>query len=219
MRRIQLPTLTKTACWFSAGGGLTIVLVPHVTQLLGAINAGDPKAADQLLPLVYGELRKLAAVRLANEKPGQTLQPTALVHEAWLKIAGDGNQPFANRRHFFKAAAGAMQQILIDSARRKQRLKHGGQLVGEELHESRIAMSVPSEELLAVNDALATLALEDPEAAEVVRMRYFAGMTVAEIATALDLAPRTVDRHWAFARAWLKRKIRGTSLSGPGGPA
>jgi RNA polymerase sigma factor (TIGR02999 family) len=192
--------------------------VPHVTQLLGAITAGDPKAADQLLPLVYGELRKLAAVRLANEKPGQTLQPTALVHEAWLKIAGDGDQPFANRRHFFKAAAGAMQQILIDIARRKQRLKHGGQLVGEELHESRIAMSAPSEELLAVNDALATLALEDPEAAEVVRMRYFAGMTVAEIATALDLAPRTVDRHWAFARAWLKRTIR-SSLSGPGDPA
>ena len=185
-----------------------------VTQILDAIQHGDPQAAEELLPLVYQELRKLAAVRLANEKPGQTLQPTALVHEAWLKIAGDGNQPFANRRHFFKAAAGAMQQILIDVARRKQRIKHGGKLVGEELHESRIATSVPSEELLAVNDALVTLALEDPEAAEVVRMRYFAGMTVAEIATALDLAPRTVDRHWAFARAWLKRTIR-SSLSGP----
>jgi len=191
--------------------------MPDVTQLLSAIDAGDPKAADQLLPLVYGELRKLAVVRMANEKAGQTLQPTALVHEAWLKIAGDGNQPFANRRHFFKAAAGAMQQILIDIARRKQRLKHGGKLVGEELHESRIAMCVPSEELLAVNDALATLALEDPQAAEVVQMRYFVGMTVPEIAAALDLAPRTVDRHWAFARAWLKRTIR-TSLSGPAGP-
>jgi len=127
----------------------------EVTELLSAIDAGDPKAADQLLPLVYEELRKLAVVRMANEKPGQTLQPTALVHEAWLKIAGDGQQHFANRRHFFKAAAGAMQQILIDIARRKQRLKHGASLSGEELHESRIAMSVPSEELLAVNDALA----------------------------------------------------------------
>jgi len=188
-----------------------------VTQLLSAIDAGDPKAADQLLPLVYGELHKLAVVRMANEKAGQTLQPTALVHEAWLKIAGDGNEHFANRRHFFKAAAGAMQQILIDIARRKQRLKHGGDQSGEELHESRIAMSVPSEELLAVNDALAALALEDPQAEEVVQMRYFVGMTVPEIAAALDLAPRTVDRHWAFARAWLKRTIR-SSLSGTASP-
>ena len=166
-----------------------------VTHILDRVQQGDPKAADELLPLVYEELRKLAVVRMANEKPGQTLQPTALVHEAWLKIAGDGQQHFANRRHFFKAAAGAMQQILIDIARRKQRLKHGANQLGEELHESRIAMSVPSEELLAVNDALATLALEDPQAAEVVRMRYFVGMTVPEIAAALDLAPRTVDRH------------------------
>jgi RNA polymerase sigma factor (TIGR02999 family) len=188
-------------------------LVGDVTQILEAAQEGDPKAADQLLPLVYEELRKLAVVRMAHEKPGQTLQPTALVHEVWLKIAGDGHQHFANRRHFFKAAAGAMQQILIDNARRKQRLKHGANQTGEELHESRIAISVPSEELLAVNDALATLAVEEPEAAEVVRLRYFVGMTVPEIAAALDLAPRTVDRHWAFARAWLKRSIR-MSLSG-----
>ncbi len=187
-----------------------------LTQLLSAIDAGDPKAAGELLPLVYEELRKLAVVRMANEKPGQTLQPTALVHEAWLKIAGDGNEHFANRRHFFKAAASAMQQILIDNARRKQRLKHGANLVGDELHESRIAMSVPTEELLAVNDALAALALEDPQAAEVVQLRYFVGMTVPEIAAALELAPRTVDRHWAFARAWLKRAIR-ASLSGSAG--
>ena len=188
-----------------------------VTQLLNAIDAGDPTAADQLLPLVYEELRKLAVVRMANEKAGATLQPTALVHEAWLKIAGQGNEQFANRRHFFKAAATAMQQILIDHARRRQRVKHGGHLAGEELHESRIAMTVPSEELLAVNEALARLAREDPEAAEVVKLRYFVGMTVPEIATALDLAPRTVDRHWAFARAWLKREIR-PSLSTSAGP-
>jgi len=190
----------------------------EVTQLLEAIDAGDPNAADQLLPLVYEELRKLAAARMANEKLGQTLQPTALVHEAWLKIAGDGGQRFANRKHFFKAAAGAMQQILIDTARRKQRLKHGANQIGDELHESRIAMAVPSGELLAVNDALAALALEDPQASEVVQMRYFVGMTVPEIAAALDLAPRTVDRHWSFARAWLKRAIR-ASFSGPANPA
>jgi RNA polymerase sigma factor (TIGR02999 family) len=189
-----------------------------VTHILDRVQQGDPKAAEELLPLVYEELRKLAAVRMANEKAGQTLQPTALVHEAWLKIAGAGGEHFANRRHFFKAAATAMQQILIDNARRKQRLKHGANQAGEELHESRIAVSVPSEELLAVNDALAALALEDPQAAEVVQMRYFVGMSVPEIADALNLAPRTVDRHWAFARAWLKRKIR-ASLAGPGGPA
>src|SRR4030095_14271886 len=191
--------------------------MPDRTQFLSAIDASDPKAAEQLLPLVYGELRKLAVVRMSNEKPGQTLQPTALVHEAWLKIAGEGKEHFANRRHFFKAAASAMQQILIDIARRKQRLKHGASLIGDELHESRIAMTVPPEELLAVNDALAALALEDPQAAEVVQMRYFVGMTVPEVAAALDLAPRTVDRHWAFGRAWLKRTIR-SSLSGPPGP-
>ncbi len=184
----------------------------EVTHLLSAIDAGDPRASGQLLPLVYEELRKLAAVRMANEK-AQTLQATALVHEAWLKIAGDGSEHFANRRHFFKAAADAMQQILIDIARRKQRVKHGANRIGDELHESSIAMAVPSEQLLSVNDALETLALEDPQAAKVVQMRYFVGMTVPEIAAALDLAPRTVDRHWAFARAWLKRTIR-ASLSG-----
>jgi RNA polymerase sigma factor (TIGR02999 family) len=187
-----------------------------ITQGLQAIDRGDDCAAEKLLPLVYQELRRLAAHKLAGERPGQTLQPTALVHEAWVKIAGDGNEQFANRRHFFKAAAVAMQQILIDIARRKQRIKHGGNLVAEELHESRIAMAVPTEELLAVNEGLAALAVEDPQAAEVVRLRYFVGMTIPEIATALDIAPRTADRHWAFARAWLKRTIR-TTLSGPAG--
>jgi RNA polymerase sigma factor (TIGR02999 family) len=192
--------------------------VCKVTQVLERVEEGDPKAAEELLPLVYEELRKFAAVRMANEKSGQTLQPTALVHEAWLKIAGKGNQHFANRRHFFKAAASAMQQILIDIARRKQRLKHGANQVGDQLDESRIAMSLPSDELLAVNDALAILALEDPQVAEVVQLRYFVGLTVPEIAIALDLAPRTVDRHWAFARAWLKRAVR-ASLSASTSPA
>lgn len=191
--------------------------VSDVTLILDRVQRGEPAAADELLPLVYEELRKLAAVKMAQEKPGQTLQATALVHEAWLKIAGDGNQRFANRGHFFKAAATAIQQILIDNARKKQRLKRGGDQIGESLHESRIAMSVPADELLAVNDALAALAIEDPQAAEVVQMRYFVGMTVSEIADALNLAPRTVDRHWAFARAWLKRAIH-TSLSEPANP-
>src|SRR5512138_3969002 len=124
----------------------------EAAPILDRDQQGDLMAAEELLPLVYAELRKLAAVRMANEKAGQTLQPTALVHEAWLKVAGEGNEHFANRRHFFKAAATAMRQILIDNARRKQRLKHGANRVGEELHESRIAMSVPPEELLAVND-------------------------------------------------------------------
>jgi RNA polymerase sigma factor (TIGR02999 family) len=185
-----------------------------VTELLNAIEAGDAKAADQLLPLVYEQLRKLAGVRMANEKAGQTLQATALVHEAWLKIAGDGQGHFANRRHFFKAAATAMQQILIDNARRKQRLKDGANQIGDELHESRIAVAVRSEELLAVDEALAMLAREDSEAAEEVQMRYFVGMTVPEIADALGLSPRTVDRHRAFARAWLKRTIRGSLSDG-----
>ena len=182
-----------------------------LTQLRSAIKAHEPKAADQLLPLVYEELRKLAIARMVNEKAGHTLQPTALVHEAWLKIAGAGNERFANRRHFFKAAATAMQQILIDHARRKQRLKHGA---SQELNESRIAVAVPSEELLAVNEALAALAVEDPDAAEVVQMRYFVGMTVPEIADALGLSPRTVARHWAFARAWLKSTLRDSLSNG-----
>jgi RNA polymerase sigma factor (TIGR02999 family) len=194
------------------------LLVCEVTQILERVGKGDPKAAEELLPLVYEELRRLAAVRMANEKPGQTLQPTALVHEAWLRIAGKGNEHFANRGHFFRAAASAMQHILIDVARRKQRLKHGVNQVGDPLDESRIAISVPSEELLAVNEALTLLALEDPQLAEVVQLRYFVGMTVPEIAAALDLAPRTVDRHWAYARAWLKRTIR-ASLSGQSSPA
>jgi RNA polymerase sigma factor (TIGR02999 family) len=179
-----------------------------VTRLLDAVERGEPKAAEELLPLVYEELRRLAAHKMANERPGQTLQPTALVHEAWIKVAGGGHGKFANRKHFLKAAACAMQQILIDVARRKQTQKHGANRVGEELHESRIALVVPSQELLAVNEALTVLEQEDARAAEIVRLRYFVGMTVHEIAAALDLAPRTVDRHWAFARAWLKRLIR-----------
>jgi len=182
-----------------------------VTQLLSAIDSGDPKAAEELLPLVYEELRRLAAHKLANEKPGQTLQATALVHEAWIRIAGNEGKRFVGRKHFFKAAATAMQRFLIDNARRKQTARHGGGEAAEPLHESQIVVVVPSDQLLAVHEAMDGLEREAPLAAEIVRLRYFVGMSVPEIAVALELAPRTVDRHWAFARAWLKRAIRGQS--------
>jgi RNA polymerase sigma factor (TIGR02999 family) len=180
-----------------------------VTRILQSIDAGDSNAAGELLPLVYDELRKLAAVRIANEAPGQTLQATALVHEAWLKLAGSERQQWRGRAHFFSAAAEAMRRILIEQARRKSSQKRGLDVRREELHESRIELRAPSEEILAVHEALDALAAEDPTAAAVVKLRYFVGMTIPEIAGALDLAPRTADRHWAFARAWLKRSIEG----------
>jgi len=182
-----------------------------VTRILQSIEQGDPNAAEELLPLVYGELRKLAAARMAHEAPGQTLQPTALVHEAWLKLAGSNRQQWRGRAHFFGAAAEAMRRILIDKARRKASLKRGGDQAREELHESRIELRAPAAEILAVHDALDALAGEDRMAAEVVKLRYFVGMTIPEIADALGMAPRTADRHWAFARAWLKRAIAGQS--------
>jgi len=179
----------------------------EVTRILQSIEQGDPNAAEQLLPLVYGELRKLAAARMAQEAPGQTLQATALVHEAWLKLAGSDRQQWRGRAHFFGAAAEAMRRILIDKARRKASQKRGGDQPPEEFHESRIELRAPSAEILAVHDALDALAAEDRMAAEVVKLRYFVGMTIPEIADALGLAPRTADRHWAFARAWLKQAI------------
>ena len=178
-----------------------------LTRILDSIEQGDPKAAGELLPLVYDELRKLAAARMEQEQPGQTLQATALVHEAWLKRPGSERQQWRGRAHFFGAAAEAMRRILIDKARRKSSLKRGANQELEELHESRIELRAPSDEVLAVHDALDALAAEDQVAAEVVKLRYFVGMTIPEIADALELAPRTADRYWAFARAWLKRAI------------
>ena len=179
-----------------------------VTRILQSIEQGDPKAAEQLLPLVYDELRKLAAARMAHEAPGQTLQATALVHEAWLKLAGSDRQQWRGRAHFFGAAAEAMRRILIDQARRRASQKRGGDQSPEELHESRIELRAPSDEILAVHDALDELAVEDSIAAEVVKLRYFVGMTIPEIADALGIAARTADRHWAFGKSWLKRAIR-----------
>jgi RNA polymerase sigma factor (TIGR02999 family) len=173
------------------------------------LEPGESREAEELLLLVYDELRKLAAARLAQEAPGQTLQPTALVHEVWLKLAQSNRQQWRDRAHFFGAAAEAMRRILIDKARRKASGKHGGDQQREELHESRIELRADSAEILVVHDALDGLAAEDRLAAEVVKLRYFVGMTIPEIAEALGMAPRTADRYWAFAKAWLKRAIEG----------
>lgn len=178
-----------------------------VTQLLQAIDSGNPQAADELLPLIYDELRQIAAHKMANEKPGQTLQPTALVHEAWLKIAGADHQQWKGREHFFGAAAEAMRRILIDQARRKMAQKRGGGSIPETFHESRIELRASSEEMLAVHEALDELARQEPITAKVVKLRYFTGLTSHEVADILGTSLSTVERHWAYARAWLKRAI------------
>ncbi len=179
-----------------------------VTRILDAIEKGDSQAADQLLPLVYDELRRIAAYKMAQEAPGHTLQPTALVHEAWLRLVGDGNPKFQGRAHFFGAAAESMRRILVDLARRKRSLKRGGGAERQELHESILVLSAPPDELLAIDEALGKLETEDPPAAELVKLRYFVGMTMEEAASALGLAPRTAERLWTYAKVWLRRELR-----------
>jgi len=182
--------------------------VSDVTQILTAIEQGDANAADKLLPLVYEELRKLAAHRMSNEATGQTLQPTALVHEAWMRLVGKENPKFENRAHFFAAAAEAMRRILIDNARRKRALRHGGgqQRVSFELAELHFASD--DDQLLAVNEAIDKLAAQHKLEAELVKLRYFVGMTLEEAAEVLGLSARTADNYWAHARAWLFRELR-----------
>jgi len=180
-----------------------------VTRILESIEHGDPKAADELLPLVYGELRKLAASKMARESPNQTLQPTALVHEAWQRLVGKDNPQFANRAHFFAAAAEAMRRILIDNARRKRALRHGGGRQRVEMEGLEIAAPCDDDELLAVNEALDKLAATHALQAEVVKLRYFVGMTNVEAAQALGLSERTVKNYWTHARACLFREISG----------
>ncbi len=179
-----------------------------ITQVLVRLERGDGRASEELLPLVYGELRRLAATKMAQEKPGQTLQATALVHEAWLRLAGSDQQQWRGRSHFFGAAAESMRRVLIDKARQKASLKRGADQPLDELHESAIESTAPTDEILAVHEALDALAAEDATAAEVVKLRYFFGMTIPEIAEALEISPRSADRHWLFARAWLKGAIR-----------
>jgi RNA polymerase sigma factor (TIGR02999 family) len=187
----------------------------EVTRILSAIEEGDPSAAALLLPLVYDELRKLAAQRLAQEKPGQTLEATALVHEAYLRLVdGDQARHWNSRGHFFAAAAEAMRRILVESARRKKALKHGGDLSRRELDEERLTVPEPREDLLALDAALNKLAAEHRQAADLVQLRYFAGLTLPEAAQALGISPRTAGRLWAYARAWLRREVEGDESLG-----
>jgi RNA polymerase sigma factor (TIGR02999 family) len=175
--------------------------------MIDAAAAGDPSAAAQLLPLVYSELRQLAAARLAAERPGHTLQPTALVHEAYLRLVGfDSGQPWNGRGHFFAAAAEAMRRILVEQARRKGRLKRGGDCTRVDLP-ADAAADEPAIDVLALDDALTAFAAAHPEKAEVVKLRFFAGMTTAEAAAALGVSTATAERHWRYARAWLARRL------------
>jgi len=176
-----------------------------VTNILAAIERGEPHAAERLLPLVYDELRQLAGAQMACESPGQTLQATALVHEAYLRLIGD--QQFNGRHHFFAAAAEAMRRILIENARRKKRLKHGGGRQRRELQEDHRVELPPDDRLLALDEALGQLAEAHPELAELVKLRYFAQLTVEQAAELLSLSPRTVKRNWVYASAWLRRAM------------
>lgn len=180
-----------------------------VTQILSRLESGDPSAAEKLLPLVYDELRSLAAARLSREKPGQTLQATALVHEAYLRILGpSGESRFWNSRgHFFAAAAEAMRRILVENARRRLRSKHGGGRCREELESSQVVAPEVPEDLLALDEALEKLTEHDSQSAELVKLRYFAGLTISQAAEILDVSPRKADFIWSFARAWLRREI------------
>lgn len=180
----------------------------EVTAILNAIDAGDAQAAAQLLPLVYDELRKLAAQKLAQEKPGQTLEATALVHEAYLRLVDTEKAPHWNSRgHFFAAAAEAMRRILIDNARSKARAKRGGDWQRVDFEKLDASTSISPEQLLALDDALAQLAALDPIAGELVKLRYFAGMALDRAAKALDISTATAYRHWAYARAWLRSEL------------
>ncbi len=181
-----------------------------VTQILERVQQGDGKAAEELLPLVYEELRRLAAAKMAQEQPGQTLQATALVHEAWLRLAGGGH--WNNRQHFFRAAAQAMQRILVDRARQRRAQRRGGALQQTELTDSKALAAAPDDILLAVHEALERLAQRDPVSADLVKLRYFGGLSMAEAAQALGIPLRNAERLWTFAKTWLRKEI-GNELS------
>jgi RNA polymerase sigma factor (TIGR02999 family) len=180
-----------------------------VTRILEAMERGEGQAAEQLLPLVYAELRRLAAHKMANENPGQTLQPTALVHEAWLKLVGQENRRWQDRNHFFAAAAEAMRQILTDHARRKLRQRHGGGQQRVDLDDCVAAATAEDEQVVAVSESLEKFAELDPQRAELVKLRYFVGLTIPEAAEVMGISEGTAKRYWSFARAWLYEEIRG----------
>ena len=182
--------------------------MPDVTQILNAIEQGDPSAAEQLLPLVYDELRKLAAAKMAQEKAGQTLQATALVHEAYVRLVqGDDETAWDNRRHFFAAAAESMRRILVENARRKGRLKRGGDRIRRNLEEEAVMAAEPDGDILELDAALTRLEAKNARSCKVVKLRYFAGLTVSETAEALGISTSSVDRDWGYARAWLYREM------------
>lgn len=182
-----------------------------LTRILERAQDGDAKAAEELLPLVYEELRKLAAARMARESPGQTLQPTALVHEAWLRLVGDENRKWDGRAHFFAAAAEAIRRILVERARRRQRLRHGGGQEPVDLEVVEIPVAIADEKVLQVSEALDELEAEDATEARIVKMKFFMGMKVDEISAALGVSDKTVQRHWAHAKVWLYQRIRSDS--------
>ena len=182
---------------------------PHeITQILHAAMQGDARAAQDLFAAVYAELHRIAQRKMAREKPGHTLQATALVHEAWLRLGGEAQQPWENRAHFFGAAAEAMRQILVASAKRKQAVRHGGGQQRVDIDEVEVACKTPPEELLAVHEALDRFAAHDPQKTELVKLRYFVGLTIEQTAEILGIAPATAKRHWVYARAWLFDAIR-----------
>ncbi len=180
----------------------------EITQVLQAIARSESGAAEKLLPLVYDDLRRLATARMANEMSGQTLQPTALVHEAWLRLVADGDRTWQNRAHFFGAAAEAMRRILIEKARRKSRLKHGGGQARFNMEDLELADSTPDDKVLLINEALESLEAQDPESARIVVLKFFGGLTRQEMAESLNISERMADRQWAYAKAWLLRHIR-----------
>lgn len=200
---------------FSLIASLILAPMTEVTRLLDAIHNGQSQASADLLPLVYHELRQLAAAKLAQEKPGQTLQATALVHEAWLRLVGtDDSKAWNHRGHFFGAAAEAMRRILVDRARQKARERHGGRLQRIDLSQVRLATEDSDDTLLAVSDALEALAKVSPRKAEIVRLRYFTGMTLPAIAEVLGVSLSTIERDWAYARSWLYQEIQERQLPG-----
>jgi RNA polymerase sigma factor (TIGR02999 family) len=196
------------ARFFARCLGASISTVNEVTRILNTLRDGDPRAAEELIPLVYDELRALAAFRMAHEQPGQTLQATALVHEAYLRLLGTADLGWNSRNHFFGAAAEAMRRILIENARRKQSRKHGGGLERVDWTQLQLAADTDDQRLLEINEALGLLEQQDPEAAQLVKLRFFAGLTGQEAARALDIPERTATRLWAYARAWLLREIQ-----------